>query len=147
MSMTSMVTGLPERGSTPVALLRAQTVSPVSRNASIVSFSSLILRRASSICAFSICGPGISVSDRYSCSISFSAQTSSATLRSPSLDDRLEAFQIHRHAHCSGFRPGGHGDRDAGCADAEFAPRHSHCPVVSDSGRPCGKVSESACIF
>jgi hypothetical protein len=67
-------------------------------------------------------------------------------LRKAALDDRLEAFQIRRHAHCSGFRPG-HGDGDDGCADAEFAPRHSHCPVVSDSGRPCGKVSESACIF
>jgi len=51
-STTSIATGLPERGSVPVALQRAQTVSSVWTQASNVSFRSLMLLRASSIWAF-----------------------------------------------------------------------------------------------
>src|SRR3954454_16164061 len=57
-STTSISTGLPERGSVPVALHRAQTVSSVWTEASNVSFRSVMLLHASSIWDFRMSGPG-----------------------------------------------------------------------------------------
>ena len=78
-----MATGFPDRGSLPVARLRAHTVSPLSTMSSTVRTKSRMLLRASRIWSFSISGPGTSVLARYSCSDSVVAQISSATLRSP----------------------------------------------------------------
>jgi hypothetical protein len=78
-----MATALPERGSIPVALLRAQTVSLVSTTSSIVSARFFILPRASSIALSRFVAREDQSLLSYSCSRSLSPQISSATVRSP----------------------------------------------------------------
>ncbi|UGA46575.1 hypothetical protein HU230_0011265 [Bradyrhizobium quebecense] len=136
--MTSMETGFPERGSTPVALLRAHTVSRVhdrfDRELQVLDAAPRVLDlRFQDLWAGNIRFRQILMLDqRLGANFVRDCQVA---VRRAALDDGLEALQIGRHVHRSSSRAG---DRDANRNDAEFAPRHSRCHAGLQ-GRPCGK--------